>query len=406
MIFYQSFIQLLTPVATSPDPGLSDESIRRTLQRVALIIFILCALFWGLVHAKPFLAPVVVASLLTMLVLPVAVWLEKRGFKRGWAALICDLLIITFAASLGIVVVAQAKSIARDWPEVRERLRPQVEYFQNTVELRTGITTEQQNAQLGLDELFRNEPSGEAIARSSDVEKEISQTQNSPVISTAGDLLWETLRFLGTALIVFIYVFFFLLYRQKFTHTLLLLVPRQHQESTRVAINKAGQVSQGYLFGRLLLILCLIVLYSIGFSFSGLDHAILIAVIGGFLSLVPYVGNAIALILAVCMAFFSGGGLAEAGGVVITYFVAQFFESYVLEPFLIGSRVDLNPVMVILAVILGSVVWGVTGMAMAIPALGIVKVICDHIPLLQPFAYLFGQERSPRKFLRARGKRA
>ncbi len=388
----------------SEKPGLGPETTRRTLQRVALIIFILCAMFWGLVHAKPFLAPVVVASLLTMLVLPVAVWLENKGFRRGWAALVCDLLIIAFAFSMGVVVVAQAKSIAREWPEVRERLRPQVEYLQNSVELRTGITVEQQNAELGLDRLFREEPGAEAIAQASDVQKEIGPTENSTMITSAGDLLWETLQFLGTALIVFIYVFFFLLYRQKFTRTILLLVPKQHQESTREAINKAGKVSQGYLFGRLLLIMCLIVLYSIGFSISGLDHAILIAVIGGFLSLVPYVGNAIALILAVCMSFFSGGGLTEASMVVITYFVAQFFESYVLEPYLIGSRVDLNPVMVILAVILGSVVWGVTGMAIAIPALGIIKVICDHVPLLQPFAFLFGQERSPRRMLRARAK--
>lgn len=345
----------------------------------------------------------VVASLLTMLVLPVAVWLERKGLKRGWAALLCDLLIIAFAVSMGIVVFAQAKSIAREWPEVRERLRPQVQYLQMSVERKTGITVEQQNAELGLDQLFKDDTAPEAVAKSSEVQQEMTAPDdNSVMMSSAGDLLWESIRFLGTALIVFIYVFFFLLYRQKFTQTILLLVPKEEQDSTREAINKAGKVSQGYLFGRLLLITCLIVLYSIGFSISGLNQAVLIAVIGGFLSLVPYVGNAIALLLAVCMSFFSGGGLTEASMVIVTYFVAQFFESYVLEPYLIGSRVDLNPVMVILAVILGSVVWGVTGMAIAIPALGIIKVVCDHVPLLQPFAFLFGQERSHRRFLRAR----
>jgi predicted PurR-regulated permease PerM len=338
-----------------------------------------------------------------MLVLPVAVWLEGKGLQRGWAALICDLLIIAFAISMGLVVFAQAKSIARDWPEVKARLRPQVESFQRSVEERTGITVEQQNAELGLDQLFRDDSASEAVAKSSEVQKEMNAPEeDSVVMSSAGDLLWESIRFLGTALIVFIYVFFFLLYRHKFTQTILLLVPKEEQDSTREAINKAGKVSQGYLFGRLLLIMCLIVLYSIGFSISGIDQAVLIAVIGGFLSLVPYVGNALALLLAVCMSFFSGGGLTEASMVVATYFVAQFFESYVLEPYLIGSRVDLNPVMVILAVILGSVVWGITGMAIAIPALGIIKVVCDHVPLLQPFAFLFGQERSPRRFFRGK----
>ena len=390
----------------------SGDELRRKLQTVALVLFILLALFGGLVFAKPFLAPIVIASLLTMLVLPISIWLERKGFQRGWAALICDLMLIAFAFLLGSVVFIQVKSIAREWPTVRERMRPQVEEIQLKIEQRTGITVAQQNAGTSVDEIFGIGSGGaDAVAGSATAEEEIrppaeegenEESDDGKVVSSAGTLVMGSVKFLGTALIVFIYVFFFLLYRHKFSQTLLLLVPKGEQTNAREAMNKAGKVSQHYLLGRLLLILCLSVLYAIGFSISGLQHAILIAVIAGFLSLMPYVGNAIALLLAICMAFFSDAGIAGALGVTITYVVAQFIESYILEPYLIGSRVDLNPVMVIISVILGSAIWGVAGMAIAIPALGIVKVVCDHVPMLAPFSFLFGQETRPHQTLRDR----
>jgi predicted PurR-regulated permease PerM len=198
--------------------------------------------------------------------------------------------------------------------------------------------------------------------------------------------------FLGNFLLTFIYVFFFLLYRVKFTKSALKMAPDDRRDKTRKIIHESVLISQNYLFGRMLLILFLAILYSIGLSLSGVEKAILISVLAAVLSLMPYIGNVIGFFLAVAMAFISGSGLTGLVGVTITFSVAQFVESYILEPYVVGEKVNINPVFTIIVVVLGGAVWGIIGMLIAIPALGIMKVVFDRIPSLQPLGYLFGEE--------------
>lgn len=372
--------------------GSMDDQAKKLILYSALLLMGLCAFFWGVVAAKPFLAPVAIATLLTMLVLPICVTLERKGLKRGWAALVAVLIILIFLGAFTAVLGMQARSIGREWPAVKERLRPQIEHLQQELELNTGITVEQQNEELVIDEVIGDDSASNVVAKGAETQEDLSPAANgSKVLSSAGDVIWEALQFLGKAVVVLIYVFFFLLYRQKFSNTLLMLVPKEEQAQAREAMDRSGKVSQNYLLGKLILIICLTILYSIGLYISGVDHALLIAVISAFLSLMPYIGNAIGLLLSICMVFFSGGDAMGVLGVVVTFLVAQFIESYMLEPYVVGDRVDLNPVVVIMAVMLGGAVWGVVGMVIAIPTLGIVKVVCDQVPVLQPFAYLFGQ---------------
>ena len=170
------------------------------------------------------------------------------------------------------------------------------------------------------------------------------------------------------------------------------MVPPDRQERTEEVIADAAQVAQNYLFGRMLLLLFLAGLYAIGLSISGVQNAILISLLAAVLSLLPYVGNIIGYSVAVALAFVGGGGAGSVIGVSITFAITQFVESYVLEPYVVGDKVNLNPVFTIIVVVLGGAVWGVVGMLIAIPFLAIAKVIFDHVPALQPLGYLLGEE--------------
>lgn len=157
-------------------------------------------------------------------------------------------------------------------------------------------------------------------------------------------------------------------------------------------ITSAAHVSQNYPLGKLALCVLIAVLYAIGLSISGIKHAILISVLAAALTLIPYIGNIIGFLLALAMAFFSGGSSTALIGVVLTFGITQLLETYTLEPYVVGGKVNLNPILTIIVVVLGYHVWGAVGMLIAIPALGIAKVICDHVPALNPFGYLLGQE--------------
>ena len=149
--------------------------------------------------------------------------------------------------------------------------------------------------------------------------------------------------------------------------------------------------------GKLILIVLLAVLYAIGLSIAGVKHAILISILAAVLSLIPYLGNIIGFFLAMAMALFAGGDTTGLIGVVITFSVAQFVESYILEPYVVGEQVDIHPIFTIIAVVLGGAVFGVVGMIIAIPVFGIIKVVCDHVKVLHPIGYLLGDQKEEKK---------
>lgn len=153
---------------------------------------------------------------------------------------------------------------------------------------------------------------------------------------------------------------------------------------------EASQISQDYLAGKFILIVILSVLYGLGFFIIGIKYAVLAAVF----SIIPYIGNIIGGVLALILAVVTKGSTGAILGVVVVMSIAQFLESYILEPLVVGKKVELNLFFTILIVVLGGAVWGIPGMIVAIPYLGIVKVILDRVKPLTPYAYLIGEDES------------
>ena len=153
-----------------------------------------------------------------------------------------------------------------------------------------------------------------------------------------------------------------------------------------------------------MMIVCLWIMYSIGFSIVGVKYAVLFAIICGLLEIIPFIGNLTGTLLAILMVVIQGGGTGMVLGVVVTYLIVQFLQTYLLEPLVVGAEVNINPLFTIIILVLGELVWGIPGMVLAIPLLGIVKIICDHIPSLKPYGYLIGSDRKKKKILLKRKK--
>ena len=198
---------------------------------------------------------------------------------------------------------------------------------------------------------------------------------------------------LTNALIVMIYIFLFLFYRSHIKKFIMKLVPAGEKGNAEEVVQKASAVAFKYLSGLALMIVALWIMYGIGFSIAGVKNALFFAVLCGLLEIVPFVGNLTGTSLTVLMALTQGGGSGIIIGILITYALVQFIQTYILEPLVVGSEVNINPLFTILAIILGELIWGVAGMILAIPIMGIVKIVCDHIPALQPYGFLIGEEK-------------
>src|SRR3546814_4255023 len=84
-------------------------------------------------------------------------------------------------------------------------------------------------------------------------------------------------------------------------------------------------------------------------------------------------------------------------GIVAVYLTVQFLQTYVLEPVVVGQQVNINPLFTIMGLVAGEFLWGIAGMALAIPLLGIVKIVCDNVPGLQAYGKLVGPANTPKK---------
>jgi predicted PurR-regulated permease PerM len=191
--------------------------------------------------------------------------------------------------------------------------------------------------------------------------------------------------------LMLVYIFLFIYYRGRIRNFILQLVSKEDTANTNDAIESIQKISQQYVTGLGMMIVCLWIMYGIGFSLLGLKHALFFAVLCGLFEIVPFVGNLTGSALAVLMALIQGGGTPMIIGIVLTYGLIQFIQTYLLEPLIVGSEVNLNPLCTIAGLVLGELVWGIEGLVLAIPLLGLTKIICDHIPSLKPMGYLMGR---------------
>lgn len=145
------------------------------------------------------------------------------------------------------------------------------------------------------------------------------------------------------------------------------LVPHSWRENTYRLAGEIDRVMRAFLRGQAAVAAALGLMYSIGLSLCGTPLGILIGLVAGALSLVPYLGLALGIIPALLLNFLQHQSLGRALAVVLVFVIAQAVEGNILTPRLVGGAVGLHPVVVILAVLCGGVMFGFAGILLAVP---------------------------------------
>ena len=165
-------------------------------------------------------------------------------------------------------------------------------------------------------------------------------------------------------------------------------------------LDNVVKVSQQYLLGLSKMILCLWIMYGIGFSILGVKDVIFFAVLCGLLEIIPYVGNITGTTLTVLISALNGGNISMLVGIVITYSVIQLIQGWILQPLILGPQVKINPLFSIITLVLGQILWGIPGIILAIPLTAMIKIVCDHVESLKPYGFLIGVVETPKKELK------
>ncbi len=156
------------------------------------------------------------------------------------------------------------------------------------------------------------------------------------------------------------------------------LVPRKQEAMVLTLASESNDMLAAFLRGQFAVMNALGLIYAIGLSIIGLDGAIVIGFVAGWLSFVPYLGLVIGLGVATVMAYFQFADIWHPVAVIVVFVIAQALEGSVLTPRFVGERIGLHPVAVIFAILAGGQLAGFAGVLLALPVSAVLNVLISH----------------------------
>lgn len=322
---------------------------------------------WLVWKLSPILTPFVVAAMLGWLGDPLVDRLEARGASRNTAVIavfvtMCLILLVVMLILIP-VMARQIVTLIESWPEYQAWL---ANWF--TGQLAPLV---QANFNFDLVAWFDSKHLMELVREHWERVGGIAAT----VIAFLSRSGMNMVLWLTNLVLIPVLAFFFLRDWDRFVERIASLIPRDMLPTVARLAHESDDVLGGFLRGQFLVMIALGIMYGVGLWLVGVKVGILIGVIGGLLSFVPYLGPASVVVMGSIAALVQGGGWPMLVGVGVVFTVAQLVESYILTPKLVGERIGLHPMAVIFAVMAGGVLFGFLGMLLALPVAAVVNVM-------------------------------
>lgn len=331
---------------------------------LALIAFILFASVVYLL--APILTPFVIAAVLSYIGDPFVDWLEIKKWPRTVAVstvfVVLTLIAIVFLIILIPLIEKQILVLINKVPEY-------VQWFEQTI--LPVVNQKLGDAKISLDlnslqeSLKSNWQSAGGI---------MAQVVGS--ISRSGLALFTGIANLT---LVFIVSFYLLRDWDHLVENIRQLLPRSKEKLISSLAKQSDEVLGAFFRGQLLVVLALTIVYSVGLSIVGLELAILIGLLAGAVSFVPYLGFIIGAVVAGIAAIMQFNDVTYVMYVFVVFGVGQALEGMVLTPILVGDKIGLHPVAVIFAILAGGQLFGFFGILCALPVAAVLAVIIRHM---------------------------
>lgn len=170
------------------------------------------------------------------------------------------------------------------------------------------------------------------------------------------------------------------------------LKSEKKREVVKENTEKAISIIKSYIVGLLILALITAVLVYIILLVFGVDYALFFAVLLGVLSLIPFIGNPVGIIIIGLFTLLTKDSITTTILVVVFIWIANVIHENVIRPWLMGDRLQINAFVVFIAVIIGGLIWGVSGMILFIPLAGIIKVVLMYSEETSHYAILLSEK--------------
>jgi putative permease len=222
-----------------------------------------------------------------------------------------------------------------------------------------------------------------------DLGNKVTQSANSfiesafSLFASFANHIWHytlaTINFFTIVALVPIILYYFLRDWSKIVNSIESVLPMRGKSKVREIFTSINELLSAYIRGQLNICMMLAFYYVLGLNLIGLDLALLLGIISGFLIIIPFIGAMISFLLVMISCYFTFGSGMELFYVVILYVVGHSVEGYILAPKIIGDRIGLHPVWIIFSVFAAGSVFGFMGVVFAIPIAGVIKVLLSHL---------------------------
>ena len=333
-----------------------------------LTLALVSGLIWVLYWLLPVLTPFLTAALLAYLFDPLVAKLQRYKLPRSVAAAlvlaILSLLLVLLALLLVPMLEQQIVWLFKQFPHYLELLQAELPLLA----LRLGVDPALFDIATLKQTILQN--LGDSVANSGGIVMTVLAS-----VSSSGQALFA---WLANLLLIPVVLFYLLRDWQGLLARIDELIPRNYQQLVQQLASESDQVLGGFLRGQLSVMLALAIIYSVGLWLAGLKLALLIGLLAGVVSFVPYLGFIVGIAAASIAMLLQTHDVMTLLPVLIAFGVGQLLESMLLTPWLVGDRIGLHPVAVIFAVMAGGQLFGFVGVLLALPTAAVLAVLLRH----------------------------
>jgi putative permease len=344
--------------------------------KLAMVLLSILIIGYLAVLGKELLAPLIFSLLFTILLLPLANFLEvKWKLPRSAASGISVILFVVFISLVIYIVGSQISGLARDWPLFKQQVLLSFHNLKYWASAKFHLNIEKQT--------------------------EYIDSATSKIFSASTSLIGATVLSVSSIMLFLVFImidtFFLLFYRRLIMRFLIGVFTDQHAQTVYEIVAQIQIIIRKYILGLLLEMAIVAGVCCIAFSLLGIKYALLFGLITGLFNIIPYIGIFTALLLSTLITFATGAAAGKIILVIVTVVSMHLVDSNVLLPLIVGSKVKINALITLAGVIVGEMMWGIPGMFLAIPVIAMTKIIFDRIEGLKPWGLLLGDEKDEKE---------
>lgn len=349
--------------------------------KTVLVIIGLLAFVFTLYIAQGIIIPIIFATILAIVLHPAVNLIVRLRIHRVVAIALVMFLTFLIIATFGTLLFYQASRFAESLPKLVNKF---TEILNQIIFWTSG----------------HFDISAKAITTW------ITETKNEFIGSAKiGQTIINVGSMLAFLFLIPVYVFMILFYQPLLIEFFHRLFGKSNRDKVSEIIDQIKTLIQQYLIGLLIEVVIVAALYTIGLLILGVEYALIIGIMGALFNLIPYLGSIIAASLPIIVVIVTKPSPWFALLVLALYIVIQQIDNNYIVPKIVASKVKINALASIIAVITFGALWSIPGMLVAIPLIAIAKLIFDHIESLQPWGFLLGDDMPAHSGRKTGGKK-